>query len=237
MFGSYGAGDLAGVAYAGESPVILGAWQSERTGLDIAVWTRRGERWSRQPSTGTPLASSPESLAAARSITSHGDGVLLSGSVTRLAPGSVRVDAAVWTAPGGQGPWTRVDLPRPAGDGITEAHAATCTPPRCLVVGRQGRRLAAWEVVGGRARRADGIPDVTVPENAAVPAPVRVGEDDLVVVPSGSGSTVLRRHEGDWSTSAGPAGTPVSAVVDGDDLWVVTTDARGTGTLSVARVA
>lgn len=237
VFGSYGAGDLTGVAYAGTSPVVLGAWQSERTGLDIAVWTRTGDRWARQVSTGTPLASTTDALVAARAIASRGDGIVLSGSVTRLAPGSVRVDPAVWTAPGGEGPWTRLDLPRPPGDGPTEAHAATCTPQRCLVTGRQGSRLAVWELVADSARRLDGIPEVVVPENASALAPVRVGDDDLVVVPTAEGSTVVRRDGTSWSTTDGPSGTPVSAVVHGSDLWVVTTDARGTGTLSVSRVA
>jgi hypothetical protein len=237
VFGSYGAGDLAGLAYAGTSPVILGAWQSERTGLDIAVWTRSGERWARRPSAGTPLASTPDTLVAARAITSRGDGLVLSGSVTRLSPGSVRVDAAVWAAPGGTGPWTRVDLPRTSDDELTEAHAATCTPRRCLVAGSEGGRLALWEVVDGSASRLDGIPEVRLPENVPVPAPVRAGNDDVVVVPTDSRSTVLRRADGAWSSVDGPGGTPVSAVVHGDELWVVTNDARGTGTLSVSRVA
>ncbi|MFW5471658.1 hypothetical protein ACOCJ4_16610 [Knoellia sp. CPCC 206435] len=237
VFGSYGAGDLAGLAYAGTSPVILGAWQSERTGLDIAVWTRTGARWARQPSAGTSLASTPDALVAGRAITSRGDGLVISGSVTRLSPGSVRVDAAVWTAPGGTGPWSRVDLPRTSDDELAEAHAATCTPQRCLVAGSEGGRLALWELVDGSASRLDGIPDVRLPENVPVPAPVRAGKDDVVVVPTGSRSTVLRHAGGAWSSADGPGGTPVSAVVRGDDLWVVTDDAHGAGTLSVSRVA
>jgi hypothetical protein len=237
VFGSYGAGDLAGIAYAGTSPVVLGAWQSQQTGLDIAVWTRAGERWSRHPSAGTPLASSPDELVAARTIAPRGDGLVLSGSVTRLGPGSVRVDAAVWTAPGATGPWSRVDLPRPAGDEPTEAHAATCSAHRCLVTGRQGPRLAVWELVDDSVRRLDGIPDVRLTENAPVLAPVTVADDDLVIVPTSGGSAVVRRDGGSWSTSDGPDGRPVSAVVHGRDLWLVTTDARGTGTLSISRVA
>ncbi len=237
VFGSYGAGDLAGIAYAGGSPVILGAWQGEETGLDIAVWTRTGDRWVRGPSTGTPLTSTPEALVTARDIGPHGDGLVLSGSVTRLAPGSVRVDPAVWTAPTGRGPWTRVDLPRASGDEPTEAHAATCRPQLCLVTGRDGSRLAVWELVDGSARRLDGIPDVRLAENASVLAPVPAGDDDLVVVPTVGGSTVVRRHGGSWSTTDGPEGTPVSAVVHGQDLWLVATDARGTGRLSLSRVA
>lgn len=237
VFGSYGAGDLAGIAYAGASPVILGAWQGGRTGLDIAVWTRTGERWARQDSAGTALASTPDALVSASAIAPRGTGLLLSGSVTRLAPGSVRVDPVVWTAATGTGPWSRIDLPRPPGDAPTEAHAATCTPRRCLVAGSRGGRLAVWELADGSARLLDGIPEVRLPENASVPAPVSNGDDEVVVVPSARGSTLVHRAGLSWSTSPGPDGTPVSVVLLGRDLWVVTTDPDETGTLWVSRVA
>lgn len=238
VFGSYGAGDLVGLAYAAGSPVILGAWQSERTGLDIATWTRAGDRWARKSSTGTLLGSTPEVLATATAITSAGEGLLLSGSVTRLAPGSVRVDPAVWSSPGADGPWTRIDLPRrQGGTDAAQAHAATCTPRRCLVSGVQGERLATWDVAGNRATQLDGIPDVVVPESAAALAPLLLPVGDAVVVPSERGSSVVIHVGSRWSVEAGPDGTPVSAVVHGDELWVVTEDAQGEGTLWRSRVA
>lgn len=239
VFGSYGAGDLAGMAYAAGSPVILGAWQSDQTGLDIATWTRTGERWARQPSTGTPLGSSAQLLASANAITSAGDGLTLSGSVTRLEHGSVTVDPAVWTSPDANGPWTRVDLPHaePTGKStVTEAHAATCTPQQCLISGATGGRFTFWELNGTTTTQAPGIPDIQVTENAKALAPVTFAERDGFVVPSGSGSVVLQRSGKDWSTGDGPTGTPVSAVPHGDEIWVVTTDAEGTGTLWRSRV-
>lgn len=237
VFGSYGAGDLVGVAYAGRSPVILGAWQSERTGMDIATWTRTGERWVRQPSTGTPLGSTPEALVGARAIATADEGLILSGSVTRLSPGSVRVDPAVWTSPGGNGPWSRTDLPRPDDSSQTEARAATCAGKRCLVAGTTGGRLALWELHDGAARWVDGIPAVEVPERGAVLAPLEVGDGDVVVASSGEDSTVLRRSGEGWSVAAGPPGSPTSAVVHGGELWIVTTDSGEPGTLHRARVA
>ena len=239
VFGSYGAGDLAGIAYAGLSPVVLGAWQSDRTGLDIAVWTRSGDRWARQPSTGTPLGSTPEELVSATSITSRGDGVVLSGSVTHLEPGSVRVGPAIWSSPGADGPWTRTDLTfvvPTQQDAPVEAQAATCSPERCLVSGTAGGRFTLWEVGKGTVSQQAGIPDVVVTESAAVLAPVVIDDDVLVVVPSGTGSTILRRTGSQWSAGHGPEGTPVSAVVHGDELWVVTTAAGGGGTLARARI-
>ncbi|MFC7492458.1 MULTISPECIES: hypothetical protein [unclassified Knoellia] len=238
VFGSYGAGDLVGLAYAAGSPVILGAWQSERTGLDIATWTRTGSRWARQTSTGTPLGSTPQLLVSATAITSAGEGLMLSGSVTRLAPGSVRVDPAVWTSPDADGPWTRIDLPRrQGGTDAALAHAATCSEHRCLVSGVVGGKLATWEVVGTSATQLDGIPDVVVPESATALAPLLLGDGVLVIAPSDRGSSVLRRSGSRWSVAAGPVGSPASAVVHGDGVWVVTTDVQGDGTLWRSRVA
>lgn len=237
VFGSYGAGDLVGVAHAGRSPVVLGAWQSERTGMDIATWTRSGERWSRRPSTGTPLGSTPEALVGARAIAADGQGLILSGSVTRLTPGRVRVDPAVWRSPDADGPWTRTDLPRPDDTSSTEAHAATCRPDGCLVAGSTGGRLALWEVQEGTPRRVDGIPAVTLPDRGTALAPLIVRDDVLVVAPSGGGSTLLRRVGDAWAAAPGPPGTPVSAVVHGGELWVVTTSPGEPGALHRARVA
>lgn len=237
VFGSYGAGDLAGVAYAGDSPVVLGAWQSERTGMDIATWNRTGDRWARVPSTGTPLGSTPEELVDARAVTSRGDGLMLVGSVTRLAPGSVEVQPAAWTSPGPSGPWTRVALARTGDSGTSEVDGARCDGDRCVLTGVTDGRLTLWEVRPDSQGQPRGIPDVPVPENAAVPSPVAVGGADVVVAPSDNGSTVVWHAATSWTVAPGPAGTPTSVVAHGDELWVVTTEAQGATTLWRARVA
>ena len=237
VFGSYGAGDLAGIAYAGDAPLVLGAWQSDQTGMDVATWNRTGQRWARVPSTGTPLASTPQGLADARVITSRGDGVLLGGSVTHLAPGSVEVEAVVWSAPGPSGPWARVGLPRAGGSGTSEVQGARCTGDRCLLTGVSDGHLSVWQVDAGSQRELAGIPAVAIPENGSVPSPVILDGNDLVVAPTAQGSTVLRRDAESWSTARGPSGTPTSVVAHGDELWVVTSDAHGSTTLWRARVA
>jgi len=240
VFGSYGAGDLAGMAYAGDSPVVLGAWQSDRTGLDIATWTRSGTRWVRHPSTDTPLGSTAEELVGATAITSGGDGLVLSGSVTRLEPGSVTVEPAMWTSPDADGPWTQVGLSHetPArGNALAEAHAATCAPHLCLVTGAVGGRFTLWEVRGNTTTNPPGIPDIEMTENATVLPPLSLDGKDDFVVPSGRGSKVLQRSGGSWSVGDGPEGAPVSAMAHGDEVWLVTTDAQGTGTLWRSRVA
>ncbi len=240
VFGGYGSGDLTGVGYAGDSPVILGAWQSGQTGLDIATWVRTDDRWTRLPSTGTPLASTPSELVAANTITSGGDGLVLSGSVTHLDPGSVTVEPALWTSPDADGPWTRVGLPYeiPAkGSTLAEAHAATCSPHQCLISGAVGGRFTFWEVRGRTTTNTPGIPDIEVTENASVLAPISLEGKDLFVVPSKDGTTLLQRSGEKWSVTNGPQGTPISAVLLGDEIWVVTTDPQGTGTLWRSRVA
>ena len=142
---------------------------------------------------------------SATSITSRGDGVVLSGSVTHLEPGSVRVQPAIWSSPGADGPWTRTDLifvvPTQQ-DAPVEAQAATCSPERCLVSGTAGGRFTLWEVGKGTVSQQAGIPDVVVTESAAVLAPVVIDYDVLVVVPSGTGSTILRRTGSQWSARA-----------------------------------
>ena len=237
VFGSYGAGDLAGIAYAGSSPVVLGAWQSEQTGMDAATWTRSGDRWARTPSTGTPLASTPEALVDARVVTARGDGLLLGGSVTQLDPGSVEVVPAVWTSPGPRGPWTRVDLPRSGDSGTSEVDGATCGRDRCVLVGVTDGRLSVWEVTDATTAEPPGTPAVEVPENASVPSPVLLGDDVLVAAPTERGSTLLRRSGTSWTTADGPPGPPTSVVVHDGEVWVVTGPGRGTPALWRARVA
>ncbi|WP_404382483.1 hypothetical protein LL946_16225 [Knoellia locipacati] len=237
VFGSYGAGDLAGIAYAGGAPVVLGAWQSEQTGMDIATWTRKGDRWSRVPSTGTPLGSTPRELVDARTVTSRGDGLLLVGSVTHLEPGSVEVMPAAWTSDGPDGPWTRVDLPRMGDTGTSEVDGARCDGDRCVLAGVTDGHLSVWEVRPDSQSQLAGIPALELPENATIPSPVTVGDDDVVVAPDGSGSAVLRLSGTSWTTAPGPQGAPTWVVAHGGELWVVTTDARGSTTLWRSRVA
>lgn len=119
---------------------------------------------------------------------------------------------------------------------MTEAHAATCTSDQCLIGGATGGKFTLWELNATTTTQAPGIPDIEVSENAKALAPVTIAERDVFVVPSGSGSAVLQRSGQDWSTGDGPTGTPVSAVLHGDELWVVTTDAHQTGTLWRSRV-
>ncbi|WP_353508703.1 hypothetical protein [Intrasporangium sp.] len=228
VFGGWGAGDLTGIAFAGTEPVVAGAWQSNRTGNDVSLWFRSGNRWERQDSTGSPLGSTPRALNGARFVTSAGDGLALAGSVTDLGTGSIASVPALWTAPGGHGPWTLVRLP--ASQPIAEAHAARCDGAACLVVGTDGGTLAVWTVQGSTVSRAT-TPALGVSDKQTVPAPVRVRGEDLVMVPG----AVLQRGSSGWRQRSAPPGVPIATATVDDTLYVATTDRDGKGRLWSAR--
>ena len=49
-FGGWGAGALNALVRTPGGEMIVGSWEG-RTGLDISVWTPKGRRWVRQPTT------------------------------------------------------------------------------------------------------------------------------------------------------------------------------------------
>lgn len=228
VFGGWGAGDLTGIAFAGTDPVVAGAWQSSRTGNDVSLWFRSGDRWKRQDSTGSPLGSTPRALNGARFITSTGDGLALAGSVTDLGTGSIASVPALWMAPGAHGPWTLVRLP--ASQPIAEAHAARCEGDTCLVVGADGGTLAVWDVRGSTVARV-ATPAFTVAEKHTVPPPTRIHGTDLIAMPG----TILQRGSSGWRQRSGPPGVPIASAAVGDTLYVATTDGGGRGRLWSAR--
>lgn len=228
VFGGWGAGDLTGIAFAGSQPVVAGAWQSSRTGNDVSLWFRSGDRWARQDSTGSPLGSTPLALNGARFVTSTGDGLALAGSVTDLGKSSIASVPALWTAPGAHGPWTLVRLP--ASQRIAEAHAARCDGDACLVVGDDGGTLAVWEVHGSTVTRVD-TPAFALPEKHTVPPPNRIHGTDLIAMPG----TVLQHGSSGWRQRSGPPGVPIASATVDDTLYVATTDGDGRGRLWSAR--
>jgi hypothetical protein len=220
VFGGWGAGDLTGVAFAGSEPVIAGAWQSERTGNDVSLWTRSGNRWGRLSSTGSPLGSTPQALNGARSITTTGDGLALAGSVTELGGGRVSSEPALWTSPGANGPWRLTKLP--ADDPLAEAHAVRCSEEDCVAVGVDEGLLTIWDVRGTEVERAT-VPAKPVPRDQAVPAPVTLRGEDFVAV----GGSLLQRTPAGWVERTGPGGTPSAAATAGDTLYVLTVEGDG----------
>ena len=224
VFGGWGAGDLSGAAFVAGVPLVSGGWQSDRVGNDVSLWRVSGSRWNRQSSTGTPLGSTAAALNGARSLSASGSGAVLAGSVTDLGAGSVRSVPAVWTASSADGPWTLVRLP--ATSPLAEAHAARCVAGGCLVVGQDAGRLAVWRVEGRSATRVQ-VPAVALGEHDQLPAPVAVGDAEVIVAP---GALLALRGDA-WSRQPAPPGQPVAAGVVAGTLFVVTTDASGRGRL------
>lgn len=228
-FGGQSAGDLVGVAYAAGRPLIAGSWQGARAGLDVAVWTVAGDRWTRLPSTGTPLQSTATVLGAATSATTDGSAALLSGSITLLGAGSVRVGPAVWHADVPSGPWMRTDLPTAARS--ARAESASCVADHCLVLGQADGLLAAWTWGSGPPAAAGGVPPVPLAGTQRVVPPVVTATSAWLLVPSGSGSVLLRRDGAGWSTLAGPTGSPLALARVGATLYAAVADASGVGSL------
>lgn len=222
-FGGWGAGDQIGPVLTGAGPVLVGSWDSARTGLDLDVWLPQGQRWMRQSSAGTALESTPEAMVSGRAVTPWGAGALISGSVLRLGGDAVHQTPAVWRSTSGGTGWTRVDLP--GGGTAAEATGGVCSDAGCTVEGVVDGRLAVWRVdASGAAARLDGIPSVAIGERDPMPAPVLVGGRAAMLVTDqddSANSVVVRETGSGWSKLAGPWGQATAFAVLADRLYAV----------------
>jgi len=238
VFGGWGAGDLTGIAFAGDQPVIVGAWQSDRTGNDVSIWTRQADRWTRQSSTGTPLGSTPAMLQGARAVAARGRGLALAGSVTELGAGSIRVRPAIWLSEAAGALWRLVRLP--AQGTLAEAHSIACAERTCLVVGVDDGRLAVWEVSDDGSAVRSTVPAVAVADGVTLPPPVLTGSAAAVVAPgvllqrATSQAATIPGASGGWVARAAPAGVPISMAGAGGVLYVITAGSSGAGHLWTA---
>ncbi|WP_089951191.1 hypothetical protein [Lentzea xinjiangensis] len=203
-FGGYGAGELIGPVRTKQGPLIIGTWQSAKAGLDIAVWTYAADTWSRQPSGGTVLESSPELLRFPLAVTPDGDGALVVG--WQIASGAV--SAAVWRFDGTT--WTTATLP----DGDA-ALAARCWDGTCHVVGRSKGKLAWWTGPGWKKLTT---PDVPVSDDQPLTAPVPLHGTPTLFVDHGGVRLVSEKDE---RPADGPSGEVVAVEKAGDGVFVV----------------
>lgn len=172
-FGGWGAGDLVGAVFAPAGPVLVGSWQSDAAGLDVAVWTPHGDDWERRSSTGTPLASTRTTQGFATSATRGADGVLVAGWQVGGPdhPGQAPV---VWSSGGpDHGGWVRTALPDAGAAGA--AVAASCGAGGCAVAGRVDGALALWRSDGRTWTRVPDVPTIPVGDADPVAAPLLVG--------------------------------------------------------------
>ncbi|MEU0878819.1 hypothetical protein ABZ345_09495 [Lentzea sp. NPDC005914] len=203
-FGGYGAGELIGVARTPQGPLIIGTWQSDKAGLDIAVWTYAADTWSRQPSAGTVLESSQELLRFPLAVTQNGEGVLVTGWQT----GKGTVGAAVWQFDGKT--WTTATLP----DGDA-ALAARCWDGTCHVVGRSKGKLAWWS---GPDWKKLTTPDIPVGDDQNLAAPVLVNGVPTLFIDHGGVKLVSEKDE---RPADGPSGEVTAVEKVGDQVFVI----------------
>ncbi|MBK8469340.1 MAG: hypothetical protein IPL45_06010 [Actinomycetales bacterium] len=220
-FGGWGAGELVGAVASPAGPVLIGSWQSARTGLDIAAWHPDGQRWVRQSSAGTALESIPTAMVGARGVTSWGERLLVAGSVLRLGDGSARQTPAVWLSTMSPAGWARVDLPSEGS--AAEAVSAACTAERCAIAGLVDGRLAVWRLDADGARLLAGVPEVAVEATDALPAALsHDGRAILLATDNSDGTaTVLIEQPDGWSREPGPRGEVVAFAVVADSLYAV----------------
>lgn len=183
-FGGWGAGQLVDVVASPAGPqadALVGSWQGDLAGLDVAVWARSAEgsqEWARLGSAGTPLQGTRASVVAALAAAPAPDGMLVAGWVYGTAPGGTQVPV-VWRAPGPQGPWTREPLPDAGARGSAmavrcadRADRADRADGTCVVAGHVDGVLALWRRDGGGWTRVAGVPPLAVDESARLPAPL-----------------------------------------------------------------
>lgn len=227
-FGGEDAGGLVGVAYAGDTPVLVGSWRSASTGLDIAVWRRQGAAtWVRDTSTGTALASTPTQLVQAAGVASTGPDLLVVGSTTVLPStpgGDIAVNATVWRGavrPDSRWTWTSLPLP---GASPSRADAVTCDAAHaeCLVVGRSAGHAVAWLVRESRVSAAADLGGVPVGDADVLLAPARTDTGWYAAVRRGPKATpaglLVGTHAGTWRTLASLDAGPVALVATGGAL-------------------
>ncbi|MFC5289710.1 hypothetical protein ACFPM7_21875 [Actinokineospora guangxiensis] len=214
-FGGYGAGDLVeGVATPG-GPVVVGAWESGDTALDVAVWTIDAEHTAtRRSSAGTALESSREEIGFPMSAAAHGGGVVIAG--WQIAAG--KQVPVVWRSASGVTDWTKTPLPD-AGSNAT-ADAIACDDEFCAITGRVDGSVAAWRFDGERWTRLTGLPPTPIGDREEVASPALL--DGGVAVGLASGPKVAVWRAGAWTAHAvsGPTGRPFALATHAGALYL-----------------
>jgi hypothetical protein len=220
-FGGWGAGDLVGAVLAPTGPALVGSWQSDGAGLDVAVWTPNGDDWERHSSTGSALASTRATQGFATSATRGVDGVLVTGWQVGGVGHPGQAPVVWWAADPAAGGWTRTPLPDPGSAGV--AVTGTCDASGCAVAGRVDGTLAVWRLVDGRWARVTGLPAVAVDDTDPLPAPLLV-DGRIVQVVSDHGSLAVLDVDGARVTRhpvAGAGGPVTAAVAVGSTVYLL----------------
>jgi len=221
-FGGWGARDLVGAVLAPTGPTLVGSWQSDGAGLDVAVWTPNGDDWVRRSSTGTALASTRATQGFAISATGCAGGVLVTGWQVGAA-GHAGQDPVVWRS-AGTGGWVRTPLPDPGSAGT--AVASNGDAAGCAVAGRVDGMVALWRLTDERWTRVPQVPPIAVGDRDPLPAPLLV-DGHLEQFASDHGALTMLDVDESGVTRhavAGATGPVTAAVVVGSTAYVLAGD-------------
>lgn len=222
-FGGYGAGDLVGGVLTPDGPVVVGAWESARAALDVAVWTIDATHTAtRRSSAGTPLESSREEIAFPISAAAHGGGLVIAGWQIHSSGGTSKQVPVIWRSTAGATGWTKQILPD-AGASAT-ADAVHCGAWGCAVTGRVDGTVAVWRLAGDTWTRVAGMPAIPAGDRERLVAPAEVDGALLVAVADADRTKLALWRDGAWSVAEveGPEGGPLALSTGPGGLYLVT---------------
>lgn len=222
-FGGWGAGDLTDAVLTPGGMAVVGSWQSDTAGMDVAVWTPNGTDWVRRPSTGTALASTRAALEFATAATGFGAGILVAGWEIATGAGSGQAPV-VWTSGPDATGWRKTALPDAGRAG--SASAVRCAGSACAVVGRVDGVLALWRLAGGTWSRVSGLPPIPVGDHDRLAAPLDPGGAPVVIAADRAGVSVLTPSATGTTvrSAAGPSGAVVAAAHVGSTVYILAGD-------------
>jgi hypothetical protein len=218
-FGGWGAGDLIDAVLVPGGAAVVGSWQSDDAGLDVAVWTPQGDSWVRRSSTGTPLQSTRSSVTFATAATGFGPGVVVAGWQIATGAGAGQAPVVWQSGPDAAG-WNKTVLPDAGKAGTSTA--IRCAATTCAVAGKVDGDLALWRLADGRWSRVAGLPPIAVGDSDRLAAPLDIdGSLTEVVADQGQVKVVGVGETTSTRKAAGPTGPVTAAVRVGPSVFVV----------------
>ncbi|HEY0813310.1 MAG TPA: hypothetical protein VGE11_08495 [Pseudonocardia sp.] len=221
-FGGWGAGDLIDGVLTPAASAVVGSWQSDDAGLDVAVWTPQGDSWVRRSSTGTPLQSTRANVSFATAATASAQGVTVAGWQFATGPAG-RQAPVVWQSGPDVAGWRKTVLPDAGSAGT--AVAVRCATSGCAVAGRVDGVLALWRLAEGTWSRVAGIPPIPVGDADRLAAPLDPdGAPTQIVSDDGQVKVITAGQPTSVRVADGPTGTVLGAAEVGPTVYVVAGD-------------
>ncbi|MBA3905569.1 MAG: hypothetical protein H0X35_02625, partial [Pseudonocardiales bacterium] len=221
-FGGWGAGDLIDGVLTPTGSAVVGSWQSDDAGLDVAVWTPQGDTWVRRSSTGTPLQSTRATVTFATSATAFEQGVMVAGWQFGTGRGGGQ-EPVVWQSGPDAAGWSKTVLPDAGAAGT--AVSVRCAGASCAVAGRVDGVLALWRLTDRKWSRVAGLPPIPVGDSDRLAAPLDPGGlSAQIVSDQGRVEIITAGEPTSVRTAAGPTGTVIAAAEVGPSVYVIAGD-------------